>query len=145
MVSDPNQRSTEIKIDGRGRGFTDITPQVSDWVVGTGVDNGMVSVFVRHTSASLILQENADPDVLRDLEDFFSRLVPDADAGGTYRHSQEGPDDMPAHIRSALTLSQISVPVLDGRLGLGTWQSIYLYEHRALARPRKIILQVFET
>ena len=142
MVSDPNQRSTEIKIDGRGRGFTDITPQISDWVVGTGVENGLVSVFVRHTSASLVIQENADPDLLLDLEDFFSRLVPDAD--GKYRHSQEGPDDMPSHIRSALTLSQISVPVLDRRLGLGTWQSIYLYEHRALPRPRKIVLQVFE-
>jgi secondary thiamine-phosphate synthase enzyme len=145
MVSDPNKRSTEIKLDGRGRGFTDITPQISDWVAGTGIENGLVSVFVRHTSASLIIQENADPDILLDLEDFFSRLVPDADAGGKYRHSQEGPDDMPAHIRSALTLSQISVPVLDGRLGLGTWQSIYLYEHRALARPRKIVLQVLET
>jgi len=142
MASDPNQRSTEIQIDGQGRGFTDITPQISDWVVGTGVENGLVSVFVRHTSASLVIQENADPDLLLDLEDFFSRLVPDAD--GKYRHSQEGPDDMPSHIRSALTLSQISVPVLNRRLGLGTWQSIFLYEHRTLPRPRKILLQVFQ-
>ena len=144
MVSDPKQRSTEVQISGRGRGFTDITSQISAWVAGTDVKNGLVSVFVRHTSASLIIQENADPDVLRDLEDFFSKLVPDADAGGKYRHSQEGPDDMPAHIRSALTLSQISVPILDGALDLGTWQSVYLYEHRALPQPRKVILQVFE-
>ena len=140
----PEQRSTEVKIEGRGRGFTDITARVADWVAATGVLSGQVSIFVRHTSASLIIQENADPDVLRDLEHFFSRLVPDADSGGKYGHSQEGPDDMPEHIRSALTLTQVTIPVVDGRLGLGTWQSVYLYEHRTQPRPRNVILQVIE-
>jgi secondary thiamine-phosphate synthase enzyme len=144
MNSGPEPRSTEVKIESRGRGFTDITARVANWVAASGVQSGQVSIFVRHTSASLIIQENADPDVLRDLEDFFSRLVPDSDSGGNYRHSQEGPDDMPAHIRSALTLTQVSIPVVGGRLGLGTWQSVYLYEHRAQPRPRKVILQVIE-
>ena len=117
MNPGPEQRSTEVKIEGRGRCFTDITARVADWVAATGVLSGQVSIFVRHTSASLIIQENADPDVLRDLEHFFSRLVPDADSGGKYGHSQEGPDDMPAHTRSALTLTQVTTGSIDQRHG----------------------------
>lgn len=142
MKTDPTPRTTEISVAGRGRGFTDITAQIAEWVTASGIRDGLVSVFVRHTSASLVIQENADPDVLRDLEDFFARLVPEADNGVRYRHSAEGPDDMPAHIRSALTLTQVSIPVLDGQLGLGAWQSVYLYEHRTQPRARKVILQV---
>ena len=139
MKADANPRTTEIVVTATGRGFVDVTPAIAEWVEGSGVSNGLVNVFVRHTSASLVIQENADPDVLRDLEDFFGHLVPD---GRAYRHGSEGPDDMPAHIRSALTSTQLSIPILDGRLGLGTWQSVYLYEHRTHARPRKIVLQV---
>jgi secondary thiamine-phosphate synthase enzyme len=142
METAPIPQTTEINITGRGRGFTDITSQIAEWVAASGIHNGLVSVFVRHTSASLVIQESADPDVLRDLEDFFARLVPEDNNGVSYRHSSEGPDDMPGHIRSALTLTQVSIPVLDGQLGLGIWQSVYLYEHRTQPRSRKVILQV---
>ena len=140
MVSDPKQRSTEIQISGRGRGFTDITSQISAWVAGTDVKNGLVSLFVRHTSASLIIQENADPDVLKDLDRFFSRLVPDGDP--LYEHQAEGPDDMPAHIRSALTQTHLSIPVRNNRMALGIWQGIYLFEHRLYPHTRNILLHL---
>ena len=102
--------------------------------------SGLLVVFLRHTSASLLIQENADPDVLRDLDTFFDRLVPQS--GDTYRHSTEGPDDMPAHIRAALTQTQLSIPIVDGRLGLGTWQGLYVYEHRDAPHTRQLLLHL---
>ena len=101
---------------------------------------GILTVFLRHTSASLVIQENADPDVLADLNDFFSRLVPDGDP--VHRHQSEGPDDMPAHIRSALTQPQISVPIIEGRMALGTWQDIYIFEHRISPHRRQVVLHI---
>lgn len=123
-----------------GRGLYDITAEVGAWAEGQGIGQGLLTVFIRHTSASLVIQENADPDVLRDLDDFFSTLVPDDTA--RYRHTVEGPDDMPAHIRSALTQSQLAVPVEDGRLALGTWQGIYLFEHRTRPHERQVVLHL---
>ena len=104
------------------------------------IETGLLTVFVQHTSASLAIQENADPDVVRDLADFFERLAPENDA--RYRHRDEGPDDMPAHIRSALTQTSLTIPVVDGRMALGTWQGIYLFEHRAAAHRRSVVLHV---
>ena len=107
-------------------------------VASPGQRTGQVSCFVRHTSASLVVQENADPEVLADLERFFARLVPDGDP--LFRHAAEGPDDMPAHVRAALIQTQVSIPVVDGTLMLGTWQAIYLYEHRTRAQRREVVL-----
>jgi secondary thiamine-phosphate synthase enzyme len=115
-------------------------PSISGWVQAGGLANGLLTVFVRHTSASLLIQENADPEVQRDLERFFARLVPDGDR--LFEHRSEGPDDMPAHVRSALTQTQLSVPLIDGRLALGTWQGIYLYEHRARGQRREVVLHL---
>lgn len=134
------QVRTQIEVRGRGRGFTDLTATIADWVGASGIRIGMFTAFVPHTSASLLVQENADPDVRADLEAFFSRLVPDGDPA--YRHSSEGPDDMPSHIRSALTQSQVSVPVEERRLALGAWQSIYLWEHRMTKRNRQLLLHL---
>lgn len=127
----------------KGRGLVDITRSVEDFVqrlrvASPGQRTGQVSCFVRHTSASLVIQENADPEVLADLERFFARLVPDGDP--LFRHAAEGPDDMPAHVRAALTQTQVSIPVVDGTLMLGTWQAIYLYEHRTRAQRREVVL-----
>ena len=116
------QAHTTVAVDTRGRGLTEITRRIADWVGASGMTDGLLTVFVRHTSASLLIQENADPGVQRDLERFFSRLAPDGDR--LFEHDTEGPDDMPAHVRSALTATQLSVPLLDGRLALGTWQGI---------------------
>jgi secondary thiamine-phosphate synthase enzyme len=134
------QAHTTLALDTRGRGLTEITRRIVDWVGGAGVTNGLLTVFVRHTSASLLIQENADPGVQRDLERFFSRLAPDGDR--LFEHDTEGPDDMPAHVRSALTATQLSVPLLDGRLALGTWQGIYLYEHRLRGQRREVVLHL---
>jgi len=134
------QAHTTVAVDTRGRGLTEITRRIVDWVGGAGVTNGLLTVFVRHTSASLLIQENADPGVQRDLERFFSRLAPDGDR--LFEHDTEGPDDMPAHVRSALTATQLSVPLLDGRLALGTWQGIYLYEHRLRGQRREVVLHL---
>ena len=134
------QARERIELDGTGRGFTDITPTLSQWVQSIGVQVGMLTVFVPHTSASLIIQENADPYVRGDLEAFFTKLVPDGDP--SYRHSSEGGDDMPSHIRSALTLTQVSVPVDEGKLSLGTWQSVYFWEHRTRPRRRHLLLNL---
>ena len=122
------------------RGLTDITEPVSQVVRASGVRRGLCTVFVRHTSASLVIQENADPAVLRDLEAFLTRLVPEGDR--LYTHTAEGDDDMPAHVRSALTRTSEQVPVLDGALALGTWQAIYVWEHRRGARRRELIVHV---
>ncbi|MGA2148664.1 MAG: secondary thiamine-phosphate synthase enzyme YjbQ [Bryobacteraceae bacterium] len=127
-----------LEVATRGRGLYDITGRVADWLDGRGVGAGLVTVFVQHTSASLTIQENADPDVIDDLNAFFDRLV--AEDPHLYRHTIEGADDMPSHIRAALTLTQISIPIQHGRMALGTWQGIYLFEHRASPHRRSVVL-----
>jgi len=134
------QSAHTLRIDTRGRGLTEITDKVSPWVTASGIATGLLTLFVRHTSASLLIQENADPAVLRDLERFFARLVPDGDA--LFEHRQEGPDDMPAHVRSALTQTHLSMPVVVGAPALGTWQGIYLYEHRSAPARREVVLHL---
>ena len=134
------QDTTTISISTRGRGLLEITSKVAAWVADTGIRDGLLTLFLRHTSASLLIQENADPDVQADLERFFSRLVPDGDP--LFRHRAEGPDDMPAHVRAALTTVQLSVPVSGGRLALGTWQGIYLWEHRLRSHRREVVLHL---
>lgn len=131
------QHQTEFTVATRGKGLYDFTGPVAAWVRATGLRTGLLTLFVRHTSASLLIQENADPDVQRDLEAFLSRLVPEHDP--IYRHTLEGPDDMPAHVRAALTQTQLSIPVIDGRPGLGTWQGIYLFEHRRHGHARAVL------
>ncbi|MCH8347474.1 MAG: YjbQ family protein [Proteobacteria bacterium] len=125
-------------ITGKGPGLHDITGEVAGWLHGLSVDAGLLTLFIAHTSASLTIQENADADVCRDLEDFFSNLVKRGPS--LYRHSAEGPDDMPAHIRSALTSTSLSIPVKGGKPMLGVWQGIYLFEHRDRPQPRKVHL-----
>ncbi|MFN0168787.1 MAG: secondary thiamine-phosphate synthase enzyme YjbQ [Bryobacteraceae bacterium] len=129
---------TRLEIPTQGKGLYDITPRVIGWARGLGIDTGLLTVFVQHTSASLVIQENADPDVVEDLETFFSRLVPDDPK--LYRHTIEGPDDMPAHIRAALTATQLSIPISAGWPMLGTWQGIYLFEHRSSGHRRSLVL-----
>ena len=123
------------------RGLHDISRQVADVVASAGVQDGLCHIFIHHTSASLIIQENADPDVKVDLESFLSRLVPDGHP--LFTHVDEGPDDMSAHVKAALTASSLMVPVEDGRLALGTWQGIYVWEHRSRAHTRRITVTVF--
>lgn len=135
-----HQSSTSLSFDTHARGLLDITQPVRDWLRGTAVQTGLLTLFVRHTSASLLIQENADPDVRGDLERFFARLVPDGDT--LFRHCNEGPDDMPAHVRAALTAVQLSVPVIQGRLALGTWQGVYLWEHRTQPHRRELVLHL---
>jgi secondary thiamine-phosphate synthase enzyme len=130
------QASTTFSVESRGRGLVEFTPAVSAWLAQAGFRTGLVTLFVRHTSASLLIQENADPDVRGDLDRFFARLVPDGDP--LFRHVDEGPDDMPSHVRSALTNVQLSIPVTSGRLVLGTWQGIYLWEHRHKPHRREV-------
>lgn len=132
--------SESFSLATEGRGTYEITEQVGRIVRDSGIDHGLCNVFVHHTSASLILCENADPTVRRDLERFFARLVPDGDP--MFRHQEEGPDDMPAHVRSILTTSSISLPVASGRCDLGTWQGVFLHEHRTMAHWRKITVTV---
>ena len=127
----------------RGKGFYEVTGEVARWATGLGVAEGLLTVFVQHPSASLVIQENADPDVVRDLETFFSNLVPEDSS--LYTHTMEGPDDMPAHIRAALTQSQLSIPIIGGRPTLGTWQGIYLFEHRRHPHHRRLSLHVSGT
>lgn len=134
------QISETLAIAARGRGLTEITEKVSRWVTASGIRTGLLTLFIRHTSASLLVQENADPEVQRDLERFLARLVPDGDP--LFEHMQEGPDDMPAHIRAALTQTQLSIPVADGRLALGAWQGLYLYEHRRRGSQREVALHL---
>lgn len=133
------QAQHRLTIATRGQGLVEITGAVARWVAETGVDQGLLTVFVRHTSASLVIQENASPDVLTDLNDFMRRLVPE---GQRYRHASEGQDDMPAHIRAALTQTQLTIPVSGGRALLGTWQGIFLYEHRARPHRREVVLHL---
>ena len=129
-----------FEIRTAGRGLTEFTDAVGGWVREAGFREGLLTLHVRHTSASLVIQENADPEVQRDLERFFASVVPDGDL--RFRHTCEGPDDMPAHVRSALTSTTLSIPVLDGRPALGTWQGIYLYEHRTRGHRRTIAAHV---
>lgn len=126
----------EFQISTRGRGLYEFTDEVADWISGQRFADGLVTLHVRHTSASLLIQENADPDVRRDLEKFFARLVPDGDR--LFIHTAEGDDDMPAHIRTALTTVNLSIPVIGGEMALGTWQGIYLWEHRRSPHRRTV-------
>ena len=134
------QAQYELKISTRGRALYEITDQVERWLSAQSVETGLLTLHLRHTSASLLIQENADPDVRRDLEAFFSRLVPDGDR--IFIHTAEGDDDMPAHIRTALTAVNLSIPVSRGRMVLGTWQGIYLWEHRKSPHTRSVILHL---
>jgi secondary thiamine-phosphate synthase enzyme len=128
----------ELTVRTRGRGFYEVTEDVADWLARNDCQTGLLTLHLRHTSASLLIQENADPDVRRDLEAFFARLVPDGDP--LFVHTVEGEDDMPAHVRAALTAVNLSIPVTHGRLALGTWQGIYLWEHRHTAHTRSLAL-----
>ena len=134
------QATQTLQITSTGATLLNITSAISDMVNSERMNEGLLTVFIRHTSASLIIQENADPDVLHDIENFFSRLVSRDPA--LYRHGAEGPDDMPAHIRSLLTQTHLSIPIQMGRLALGTWQGIYLYEHRDMPHQRTIHLHM---
>jgi len=134
------QAATTFTVETRGRGLVEFTRPVAAWVAQQGVGAGLLTLFVRHTSASLLIQENADPDVRADLDRFFARLVPDGDP--LFEHDAEGPDDMPAHIRSVLTATSLSIPAESGRLSLGTWQGIYLWEHRTMPHERRVTVTV---
>ena len=134
------QSHGDLSVTTRGKGLCEITRDVRQWIAAQQIRNGLCTVFIRHTSASLIIQENADPDVRRDLTEFFERLVPENTAW--FRHTTEGPDDMPSHIRAALTSAQLSIPVRDGRPALGTWQGIYIFEHRTGPQQRHIALHL---
>jgi len=129
-----------LKIPTNGKAFHNITYQIEAVVASAQINIGLCTLFLRHSSASLIIQENADPDVLLDLETFFAKLVPENMRD--YRHSSEGADDMPAHIRTALTKTSEHIPIIQGRLGLGTWQGIYVWEHRTFGRTREVIVYI---
>jgi len=132
------QAQHELSIATSGRGLYDFTRSVEAWISRNGFRDGLVSLHLRHTSASLLIQENADPDVRADLERFFARLVPDGDP--LFAHTCEGADDMPAHVRTALTTVNLSIPMNGGRLALGTWQGIYLWEHRRASHSRRVAM-----
>jgi secondary thiamine-phosphate synthase enzyme len=134
------QAFTTLEIPTRGKGLYEITRAAAQWIAAQALTTGLLTVFVQHTSASLVIQENADPDVRRDLDAFFARLVPESDP--LYIHTMEGPDDMPAHVRSALTQTQLSIPIVNRRMALGTWQGLYLFEHRSSSHRRNIILHL---
>jgi secondary thiamine-phosphate synthase enzyme len=134
------QAQHELTVPTRGRGFYEITDEVENWLSRQSFQTGLITLHLRHTSASLLIQENADPDVRRDFESFFARLVPDGD--NIFIHTDEGDDDMPAHIRTALTAVNLSIPIARGRMALGTWQGIYLWEHRKSPHSRSILLHV---
>jgi secondary thiamine-phosphate synthase enzyme len=145
MGSEPvvlEQSHHHLSIATAGPGFRDVTDQAAAWLLSIGAVDGMLTLFIRHTSASLVIQENADPDVLRDLSDALDGMAP-RDAG--YRHDIEGRDDMPAHIKSMLTATSVAVPVVGGRMVLGTWQAIYLVEHRDRPRTREVALHYLGT
>ena len=134
------QASGQLSIATRGKGLFEFTGQVESWVAELGIETGLLTLFLQHTSASLTIQENADPDVIADLNDFFERIAPENDR--RYRHTMEGPDDMPAHIRAALTMTQLSIPVRAGRMVLGTWQGIYVFEHRSQPHRRGVAMHL---
>jgi secondary thiamine-phosphate synthase enzyme len=134
------QSADVLRIRTRGQGLYEFTRDVAGWVQDQDLQTGLLTLFCRHTSASLLIQENADPDVRRDLESYFETIAPEDP--GRYRHDTEGPDDMPAHIRTALTQTQLSIPLIGGRLALGTWQGIYLFEHRLQGSTREVALHL---
>jgi secondary thiamine-phosphate synthase enzyme len=134
------QNSTTIRLRTTGPNLYEFTDQVTRWIRETGIRRGLLTIFVRHTSASVLIQENADPDVRRDLLAFFKRLVPENDS--LYVHTLEGPDDMPAHVKAALTATSMSIPVEDGLPVLGAWQGIYLFEHRNAPHTRSVALHL---
>ena len=133
------QASYTLTVRTRGNGLIDISDNVAAHVRDSGMDNGIATLFCRHTSASLLIQENASPAAHRDLAAFFDRIAPE---GGPYEHDDEGPDDMPAHLRAALTQTQLTIPLLDGKLSLGRWQGIFLFEHRRAPHERQIVLHL---
>jgi secondary thiamine-phosphate synthase enzyme len=137
-----SQAATTLDIETRGKEFIDITSRTAGWLANVRAGDGLLTVLVRHTSASLVIQENADPDVQTDLLDSLDRLAPD-DAG--YRHTIEGPDDMPAHVKAMLTATSLGIPVADGRMRLGAWQGLYLAEHRAAPHVRQVVLHYVGT
>jgi secondary thiamine-phosphate synthase enzyme len=132
------QAQQELRLSTRGRALYEFTGQVADWLSGLKAHTGLLTLHLRHTSASLLIQENADPDVRRDLDAFFERLVPDGD--DIFTHTAEGEDDMPAHVRTALTAVNLSIPVSGGELALGNWQGIYLWEHRKAPHSRRVVM-----
>jgi len=132
----------KLSLRAPGKGLHEITREVKAAAAESGVEEGLCTVFLRHTSASLVIQENADPSARRDLEAWLDRLVPEHDP--LYTHTAEGPDDMPSHVKAALTATSLSIPIVDGELGLGTWQGIYLWEHRERPGPRQILVHVGE-
>ena len=134
------QSTHELAVATRGRGFTEVTLEIAALVTQSGIESGLVTLHLRHTSASLLIQENADPEVRRDFERFFARLVPDGDP--LLQHTCEGQDDMPAHIRTALTTVNLSIPVIRGALALGTWQGIYVWEHRTVPHRRQLAVHL---
>ncbi len=134
------QLTTQITVKTHGKRLYDITPEVLTWVKNSGFKNGLLTLYIQHTSASLLINENYDADVLIDIEAFFARLVPDGDK--LFIHTVEGIDDMPAHVRSALTQTSIGVPVIDGKLALGQWQGIFVFEHRLQAQHRRVLLHI---
>jgi secondary thiamine-phosphate synthase enzyme len=131
---------TQLSVSTKGRAFYEITREVTAFVSKTGIRQGLATLHIQHTSASLVIQENADPEVRRDFERFFKRLVPDGDS--LFEHAAEGDDDMPAHIRTALTAVNLSIPVVHGELSLGTWQGIYVWEHRVHPHTRRVVVHV---
>ncbi|HZH08262.1 MAG TPA: secondary thiamine-phosphate synthase enzyme YjbQ [Lautropia sp.] len=135
-----HQAIKTLELATKGRGLVEFTSQVRDWIGSTGIHDGLLTIFIRHTSASLLIQENADPEVRSDLERFLARLVPDGDP--LFRHTAEGSDDMPAHVRAALTQTHLAVPVQAGEPMLGTWQGVYLYEHRRQGHRRQVVLHL---
>ena len=134
------QRTHQISINTSGRKLYDITPQLIDWTKNSGLHTGLITLYIQHTSASLLINENYDHDVLVDMEAFFNRLVPDGDP--LFTHTVEGPDDMPAHVRSALTQTHLAIPLIEGKAALGQWQGVFLYEHRHIPSRRKILLHL---
>jgi len=134
------QHTQTIQVKSHGRQLYDITPQVLSWSNSLGLTTGLITLYIQHTSASLLINENYDSDVLVDMEAFFNRLVPDGDP--LFIHTIEGSDDMPAHVRTALTQTSLSIPLIDGKAALGQWQGIFLYEHRHVASTRRVILHL---
>lgn len=134
------QFTQTIQIEAQGRRLYDITPEVTGWANAQGLNTGLLTLYIQHTSASLLINENYDSDVLVDMEAFFSRLVPDGDS--LFIHTVEGPDDMPAHVRTALTQTSLSIPLVDGSVSLGQWQGLFLFEHRHMPATRRVILHL---